>query len=40
MLESIEEWKPIAVKTILDADLPEFNPNQTNLFGISNEFEQ
>lgn len=39
VLESIEEWKPITIKTILEEDLPEFNPNQTNLFGIGGEFE-
>jgi hypothetical protein len=38
VLERIEEWKPMAQKTILEEELPEYNPNQISLWGENNEF--
>lgn len=35
ILEGIEEWKPIARPTIIEEDLPEFNPNQISMWGTS-----
>ena len=35
ILEGVEEWKPIARLTIIEEDLPEYNPNQITMWGTS-----